>query len=129
MLDLAQRYWDWRERLDEKRRMYSLYGSYMRKAATLLTINRPVDKQCTQMFIRCIDSGLKTVRCDSYYCTATFENGYKVKFWIENKMYAYAQDAEFISPTGEKLSFNRVMPDKWCLFYILDKIENAKINA
>jgi len=127
MLNLAERYWEWRERFDEKRRMYSVYGKYIRQAATLLFIHRSTDSQCTQMFIDCIESGLKNVRCDTYHCFAEFENGYKVNFWISNKMYAYAQDAEFTSPTGEKVSFNRSMPEKWCLYLILDKIENAKI--
>lgn len=137
MLNLAEHYWSWKssivERIEQKRieaeeklRFMKKYGEYVKKALTLHTINKEVSKECTRLFVDGIESGIYSVEQDNYRCTATFNNGWKVNFWKENKMYAYAQDSIFTSPDGKKHNFSGCMPDKWCLFYILDKIENHR---
>ena len=139
MLNLAEIYWEWRESTDVKRQakqvelekvqlLRKLYGKYLDQAAK--SNDSPlysVSEQCTQLFIDCIESGVTSVENTEYESTATFGNGYKVTFWIENKMYAYAKCARFIDNQGNKTDFEKKMPKLWCCYMILDKIENAKI--
>lgn len=139
MLNLAEIYWEWRESTDVKRQakqvelekvqlLRKLYGKYLDQAAK--SNDSPlysVSEQCTQLFIDCIESGVTSVENTEYESTATFGNGYKVTFWIENKMYAYAKRARFIDNQGNKTDFEKKMPKLWCCYMILDKIENAKI--
>ena len=43
--------------------------------------------------VRRAKSGKKhKLELDSYYATLTFEDGYVVRWWIANKMYAYAHE-------------------------------------
>lgn len=134
MLNLAEKYWEWREVLDFKRQQLQKdrafkkkYKEYFDKAKSLGTINKVTDKELSKLYLECIESGVSKVKKDSHYCWAEFKNGYKVNFWIANKMYAYAQNSKFTSPNGEELDFVCVMPEKWCLFFILENIEGYKI--
>lgn len=141
MLNLAERYWQWRESIDVKQKekqaelekaqlLRKLYGKYLDQASKSKDSPiYPVSEQCTQLFITCIESGITSVKNTRHESTATFGNGYKVTFWIENKMYAYAQLARFTDNEGNEISFGKKMPKLWCCYMILDKIENAKINA
>ena len=130
MLNLAEKYWEWRESLDIKRQelekelaFKKKYKKYFDKAKGLGSINKSSSKELTSLYIECIESGVSEVKKDAHRCWAEFNNGYKVVFWIANKMYAYAQDSKFTAPDGSEIDFQHVMPDKWCLFYILEQIE------
>lgn len=131
MLNLAQRYWDWREDLDIKLQEAEKelsnkkkYKKYYNKAKKMGSMNESPNAELTNLYIECIESGVVASVKGEHYCVAKFENGYEVRFWIANKMYAYAKDSEFKKPNGEVLDFKSTMPAKWCLFYILEKIEN-----
>jgi hypothetical protein len=139
MLNLAERYWQWREsitlerqvkqaELEKAQLLRKLYGKYLDQAAKSNDSPLyPVSEQCTQLFITCVESGVTSVENDEYESTATFGNGYKVAFWNANKMYAYAKRARFIDNQGNKTNFEKEMPELWCCYMILDKIEDAKI--
>lgn len=139
MLNLAERYWQWRESIDVKQQakqverekaqlLRKLYGKYLDQASKSKDSPLyPVSEQCTQLFITCIESGVTSVTKTRHEATARFGNGYKVKFWIENKMYAYAKEAVFTNNEGKEQGFGNQMPKMWCCYLILDKIENAKI--
>lgn len=142
MLNLSGIYWNWkaakllkleelRKEQEEKKRLYNLYGKYIDQAEE--SKDRALyceSEQLTELFIKCIDSGINSVVKDKYHAEAVFENGYKVKFWIENKMYAYAKSCVFTSPEGKEQKFgDKTMPKFWCCYMILDKIENFQNKA
>lgn len=136
MLDLANRFWDWRAvklkiqrvKSEEKERLKLVrkkYGYYMDKAKNTranYSSNITLDKY----FEQCIESGIKEVNVDEHYCKATFGNGWRVEFWIANKMYGYcSNNTKFFTDTGKVEDFrSSTMPSMYMCYYIQAKIEN-----
>lgn len=135
MLDLANRFWDWRvvklevKRIEneEKERVKLIrkkYGYYMDKAKGVSS-NKSADLNLDKAFEECIESGVVGVELTEHYCTASFSNGWTVKFWIANEMYGYcSQDTTFQKPDGEKLVFSHTMPSMYMCYYVRDKVEH-----
>lgn len=82
MLNLQQRYWDWKKEKESISLKNFLLGYFV-----FLTIYR-TSANATKLFIDCINSGVKSVTCYHYHVKAQFNNGYSVDYWRENKMYA-----------------------------------------
>lgn len=135
MLDLANRFWDWRAikiennklKLKAKQRALLVskkYGKWMKMCK-----EKPlyyVDPVMTLMFEECIQSGLKSAkRASSCRVGAEFNNGFKVNFWVANKHFAYAsKDTTFTSPLGTEIKFpNNSMPDMYMCMFIEEKVE------
>ena len=142
MLNLPGIYWSWkaakllkleelRKEQEEKERLYSLYGKYIDQANsskdnTLYSFS----EELTQLYIKCIESGVVSVTNGGYYSVATFNNGYKVRFWNANKMYGYAHSTVFTNKEGKEKDFGaKQQPSLWCAYMILDKIENFQNKA
>lgn len=119
MLNLKQRYWDWKK----EKESISLKNFLLGYVVCPL-INYRTSAHATKLFIDCINSGVKRVKCDHYHVRAQFNNGYSVDYWCANKMYAYASDAVFTTDTREKIGFKNQMPKRYALFHILENIEN-----
>jgi hypothetical protein len=136
MLDLANRFWDWkavqletqRIRTEEKERLKlarKKYGPYMDKAKNT-SANYSPNIKLDKYFEDCIESGIQDVNLSEHYCKATFGNGWKVEFWIANKMYGYcSNNTKFFTDTGKVEAFHsNTMPSMYMCYYIQDKIEN-----
>jgi hypothetical protein len=137
MINLSGLYWGWKEKKrlkleelnkeqEEKKRLYSLYGKYIDQASessysTLYTEN----KGLTQLYVECIESGVKSVANGEHYTVAHFNNGCRVRFWTANKMFGYACSSVFTLESGEVKDFGgKNQPSLWCAYMILDKVEN-----
>lgn len=136
MFDLADRYWGWRavqvekqrlkqeerDRLKEARKKYGVYMDRAKNQSANYSANIRIDRY----FEECIESGVENVKLTEHYCHAEFNNGWKVKFWIANKMYGYcSNNTEFTFADGKKETFSsHAMPSMYMCFYIQDKVEN-----
>lgn len=134
MFDLASRYWDWRAvKLEEQKTkleakrcqqlVKNKYGKWL-KMVTRAPLY-PVDPVMNLMFEQCIESGVSSVKRQTHYCEAEFNNGFHAKFWIANKPYAYAsKETTFKSPLGTEIKFlDNTMPDMYMVHFIEEKVE------
>ena len=136
MLDLANRFWDWRAVKLEVQRIKNeekanlaiarkKYGLYMDKAKRCS--DKALYSECpdlTKVFEDCIESGVTESKTDAHWCYAKFGNGWTVKFWIANRMYAYARGAEFVNSEGKEVKYgSHSMPQFFMCFVIEDKVE------
>lgn len=139
MLDLANKYWDWRAVKLEIQRVKDIekatlatarkkYGVYMDMAKNHK--DKPLyleSLELTKLFEECIESGVTESKAETHYCHAKFGNGWSVKYWIGNKMYAYARGAEFLNPEGKKICHSEsIMPQFYMCFFMEEKIEKVK---
>lgn len=142
MLSLLDRWWSYKQgrydkqveqqRVKERERHIRLkYGKYLDMAKKdnskpLYLVNEGLEK----LWEECISSGvIKTKRDSLHYHTAEFSNGFTVKFWTANRMFAYASRSEWVSPLGEKLTFDEEMPAMHLCYFIEERVEKKQISA
>lgn len=74
--------------------------------------NYPTNKGLDVVFKKCLDSGTKSISSDQYYTEVGFNNGYTIKFWNTNPMYAYASRGLVTTPEGKKTYWDATMPSR-----------------
>lgn len=74
--------------------------------------NDPTNKGLDRLINGCLDSGMKSAKIKAYWTEATFENGYSIRWWSSNKMYAYANEGEIVKPDGSKTYWHGEMPSR-----------------
>lgn len=141
MLSLLDKWWTYKQKRynkqvqqwlekERKERIRAKYGKYldMAEKATSKPLYR-VNQGLEKLWEECISSGVvKTKRDSLHYHTAEFNNGFTVKFWTANRMFAYASRSEWVSPLGTKLSFDEEMPGMHLCYFIEEQVEKKQIN-
>lgn len=94
---------------------------------------RLYNEKLNDIFFNAIESGLVKALKSEYYCMAKFNNGTKIKFWISNKWYAYAQNSTVFWKEGDEIEYkdfgNQQMPEFMIKFLIHSEVEKKAHKA
>lgn len=142
MLSVLDKWWSYKQSKYDKEAEKQLlrdrenqirlkYGKYLDMAKKsnekrLYRVNGGLEK----LWEECIDSGvIKSKRNGEHYHIAEFNNGFTVKYWVANRMFAYACRSEWSSPLGTKLTFDEEMPEMHLCYFIEEQVEKKQIPA
>lgn len=148
-LNLFERYWNWvgkfhekaeivrakqaKKKADAEKRQAAikkLKESYPKVYQSYLACSGAhgskddYNEELDAIFVDAIDSGLDYATRNEHYCLAKFQNGTRVKFWISNKWYAYAQNTHYLSKDGEETDFGIDKPSFPIRFLINAEVES-----
>lgn len=139
---LANKWWEWKavkaeaiaRQLEDQQKQKELrdkYGRWMGQAKANkqgpLCVTKPT---LSKVFLDFMEEELISVESDQHFCTATSASGKVLKFWIANRMFAYANQGKLEDKDGKELfRWYNEMPDYWVCFMLVEKVENHIFNS
>ena len=139
---LANKWWEWKaskaetiarqlEEQQKQRELRAKYGRWMDQAKANkqgpLYVTKPT---LSKVFLDFMEEEIISVESDRHFCRATSASGKVLKFWIANRMFAYANQGKLEDKDGKELfRWHNEMPDYWVCFMLVEKIENNIFNV